>query len=93
MSHKQWINSFGYIVHSINTISTRHRNRGRRSAASRMGHSDPGRSSAASRMGHSDPGRSSAASRMGHSDPGRRSAASRVGRVKAVEADKGRLMG
>ena len=65
MSHKQWINSFGHTVHGINTTSTRHRNRGRGSAANRMG----------------------------HSDPGRESGGSWAGQVKAVEADKGRLMG
>ena len=42
---------------------------------------------------HRNWGRRSAANRMGHSDPGRGFAASRAGRVKAVEADKGRLMG
>ena len=78
MSHKQWINSFRHTVHGINTTSTRH--------------SDPGRESAASRMGYSDPGRGSAANQVGHSDPGRGSAGSLAGRVKAVEADKGRLM-
>ena len=79
MSHKQCINSFGHIVHSIDTTSTRH--------------SDPGRRSAANQVGHSDPGRGCDGSLVGEGNPGRGSGGSWTGRVKAVEADKGRLMG